>query len=92
MIFRTNSQGVSETILEKEYSDLIDLFRKIEKEKNFLPCPKLIYKEMDLSEKVIRDSYNEKMDRIIVNDKEKYNRLIELEDIFFPGIKGKLFL
>src|SRR5690606_10436544 len=56
-----------------------------------LPCPKLIYKEMDLSEKVIRDSYNEKMDRIIVNDKEKYNRLIELEDIFFPGIKGKLF-
>ncbi len=91
MIFRTNSQGVSETILEKEYSDLIDLFRKIEKEKNFLPCPKLIYKEMDLSEKVIRDSYNEKMDRIIVNDKEKYNRLIELEDIFFPGIKGKLF-
>ncbi len=91
MIFRTNSQGVSETILEKEYSDLVDLFRKIEKEKNFLPCPKLIYKEMDLSEKVIRDSYNEKMDRIIVNDKEKYNRLIELEDIFFPGIKGKLF-
>jgi ribonuclease G len=91
MIFRTNSQGVSETILEKEYSDLVDLFRKIEKEKNFLPCPKLIYKEMDLSEKVIRDSYNEKVDKIIVNDKEKYNRLIELEDIFFPGIKGKLF-
>jgi ribonuclease G len=91
MIFRTNSQGVSETILEKEYSDLVDLFRKIEKEKNFLPCPKLIYKEMDLSEKVIRDSYNEKVDKIIVNDKEKYNRLIELEDIFFLGIKGKLF-
>ncbi|MFS8540852.1 MAG: Rne/Rng family ribonuclease [Tissierellales bacterium] len=91
MIFRTNSQWASEELLAKEYSDLIDLFKKIEREKNFLPCPKLIYKEIELSEKVIRDSYSEKIDKIIVNDREKYNRLIELDDIFFSGLKEKLF-
>jgi ribonuclease G len=91
MIFRTNSQWASEELLAKEYSDLIDLFKKIEREKNFLPCPKLIYKEIELSEKVIRDSYSEKIDKIIVNDREKYNGLIELDNIFFSGLKEKLF-
>lgn len=90
LIFRTNSQGVNEDLLAKEYSSLVKLFKKIERERHFLPCPKLIYKEMDLAEKVIRDSYNEKIDKIIVNDREKYNRLLELEDIFFPDFKDKL--
>jgi len=91
MIFRTNSQGVSEDLLKKEYFELVHIYKRIEREKNFLPCPKLIYKEMNLSERVIRDSYSERIDKIIVNDRGKYNSLIELEDIFFPSLKEKLY-
>ena len=90
MIFRTNSKGVNEKLLSDEYFSLIKVFKKIEREKNFLPCPKLLYREMSLSEKIIRDSFNDKTDRVIINDKEKYDRFLELEDILFPGLKEKL--
>ncbi|NLY78023.1 MAG: Rne/Rng family ribonuclease [Tissierellia bacterium] len=90
MIFRTSSKYIGKDLLEEEYINLIDIFKKIERERNFLPCPKLIYKEMDLSEKVIRDSYSDKIDKIIVNNKDKYNRLLQLEDVFFPGLKEKM--
>ena len=90
MIFRTNSKGISENLLADEYFSLIKVFKKIEREKNFLPCPKLLYKEMNLSEKIIRDSFNEKTDKVIVNNKEKYDRFLELEDILFSGLKEKL--
>ena len=90
MIFRTNSQGVDEEILIDEYKYFVDVFEKIQKEKNFLPCPKLIYKEMDLSHKIIRDCFNSTVDRIIVNDEEKYKSLLSFKDIIFPSDEEKL--
>ncbi len=60
IIFRTKAFQIEEDILEKEYHSLINLYKKIEREKNFLPCPKLIYKEMELIHQILRDVYNEK--------------------------------
>ena len=90
VIFRANSKEISEELLIDEYNSLIEIFKRIERERNFLPCPKLIYKEMDLSHKIIRDSFSSKIDRIIVNNEEKYKSLLNFEKMLFPGIKEKL--
>ena len=49
LIFRTKASGVEKELLLDEYNMLVNIYKKIEREKNFLPCPKLIYKEMDLA-------------------------------------------
>lgn len=92
IIFRTKAWGVEKELLIDEYHKLIDIFKKIERERNFLPCPKLIYKEIDLSYQIIRDVFSDKIDKIIINDEEKYNSLISFQDLISPKLKEKLFL
>ena len=81
VIFRTASESVDEETLQKEYEILFDIYKKIEREKNFLPCPKLLYKESKLSYQILRDSFDENT-RIIVNNKEVYGDLILMEEYF----------
>lgn len=91
MIFRTRSEGIHEDLIYDEYHRLISVYKKIEREKNFLPCPKLIYREMDLTHKIIRDSFNEKIEKVIVNDKYKYNSLLEYIEMICPYLKDRLY-
>ncbi|HZK32904.1 MAG TPA: Rne/Rng family ribonuclease [Tissierellaceae bacterium] len=82
VIFRTVSENIDEDIIKEEYNILLNIYRKIQRERNFLPCPKLIYKEPDLGYQIIRDVYNEKIDKIIVNNKDSYKDLILMEEYF----------
>lgn len=77
MVFRVNSINILEKEIEKEYKVLINKFKKIAKEKNFLPIPKVIYKEKNLAWKLIRDILNFNNNKIITNDKIIYETLIK---------------
>ncbi len=92
MILRTVSEGIEESILEEEYNMLFNIYKKIEREKNFLPCPKLVYRELDLVYQVIRDRFNEDISKIIVNNKEIYDNLLLFEDYISSGLWKKLEL
>lgn len=92
LIFRTASESVDEDVLREEYNILYDLYKKIEKERNFLPCPKLIYKEASLAYQIVRDSFNDLTEMIIVNSKEVYNDLIQMEEYFPFHFSDKLKL
>ena len=81
MIFRTVSNGRSDDILESEYEKLVEIHREIEGERNFLPTPKLIYRELDLIDQIIRDYFNIETTKIIVNDKEIYQYIIKQHDL-----------
>lgn len=82
LIFRTASEGVEESVLKEEYDILYNIYSKIEKERNFLPCPKLLYKEPSLAYQIIRDNYNQSIEKIIVNNKEIYDNLILTENLY----------
>ena len=56
-----------------------------------MPCPKLIYKEMDLAHQIVRDVFSDKIHKIIINDKDKYNSLLNFQDIISPKLNEKLF-
>lgn len=89
LIFRTLSEDVEKDILEKEYKSLINIYKNIEGQRNFLPIPKLLYKEWGLIYKIIRDNFNEKEYKIITNNKEIYNNLLEMDKYFVYGLKEK---
>ena len=91
IIFRTKALNVEKEILEDEYQALINLYNKIESERNFLPCPKLIYREMNLVHQIIRDVFDYERYKIIVNNKEKYKEILSLEDNFQFGLKDRLY-
>lgn len=82
IIFRTASKGIDGSILKKEYDILYNIYTKVEREKNFLPCPKLLYKEPDLSYQLVRDSYNDSTEKILVNSKKTYDNLLLMEEYY----------
>lgn len=92
MIFRTNSHKIQEEILIDEYNQLLDINTKIEKQKGFLPTPKLIYKELDLIYKIVRDTFNERDYQIIVNNKEVYNNILELGYLYSYSVENRIIL
>ncbi|WFA09497.1 Rne/Rng family ribonuclease [Tissierella sp. Yu-01] len=92
IIFRTLAVDVDENLLHEEYKSLMDVFLRIEKERSFLPTPKLLYKDLDLVYQIVRDKFNEKDTEIIVNNKEIYNNLLLLEDYFSYNLGDKILL
>lgn len=78
MIFRTASQRAEKKELKDDFNFLINLYKKIEMERNFSPSPKLIYKEMDIMDKVIRDVFINFKGKLIVNNKDKYQDILNL--------------
>lgn len=92
VIFRTASEGIDEIVLQEEYDLLYNIYSKIEKERNFLPCPKLLYKEPSLDYQIIRDSYNEETEKIIVNNKRIYDNLLLMESNYPFQFSHKLEL
>ncbi|HHV46927.1 MAG TPA: Rne/Rng family ribonuclease [Tissierellia bacterium] len=90
MIFRTSSEGIDEELVYEEYTRLIEIYKRIERERNFLPCPKLIYREMDLSNKLIRDCFGKRVEKVLVNNKEKYNSILDFTDMISPYLKDRL--
>lgn len=90
VIFRTVSKGVERDIIVEEYKDLLNSYKHIESQRNFLPTPKLIYKESDLVQQVVRDNFNSNNYEIIVNTKDIYDDLLELADRTGMDIKDRL--
>lgn len=92
MIFRTVSNGIEEELLMEEYNLLIEIYKKIESQRNFLPTPKILYKELDLPYKIVRDNFNEREYTIIVNHREIYDHLLQLDEYFSYGLRNKIKL
>lgn len=69
MVFRTNAKNVSKSTLENEYKSLIKIYSKVMKEKDFLPVPKLIYKEPNRYISFIRSIKDKYRYKIYYNNK-----------------------
>src|SRR5699024_11713355 len=91
MILRTASQNVSKEKIEEDYNILVNIYKKIERERNFISAPKLLYKDIGLAYQIIRDSNLKNIDKIVVNSKEKYDCLKEIIEINFPQYINKVF-
>lgn len=92
VIFRTISENADESLLIDEYNQLFNIYNRIEREINFLPCPKLLYRELDLAYQIVRDTFNDKNYKIIVNDIDIYEKLLLLEDYFSYNLGEKIIL
>lgn len=74
-IIRTEAMGCSEEDLAKDIEELKQKYVEVEKEFKLGMGPKLLYKNLDLSSKYIKDNVNDDTDKIIVNDIKKYDEL-----------------
>lgn len=92
LIFRTAAIDIESKSIIEEYNILLEIYEKLEREKNFLPCPKLIYSEPDLGYQVLRDLYDDDVEKIVINDKDYYQDLIAIDENYPFKFSDKLEL
>jgi len=91
-IVRTVSEGKSEEDLHTDMYYLTNLWGEIvdKKEKANAPC--LIHSDLDVTQKVLRDILTETVNRIIVDSKPEYDRIVQFISTFMPKMKYSIEL
>ena len=85
-IARTAAECADESILIADMTFLLKLWKSIlDKIANAKP-KQFIHKDLPLSIRTLRDLYKEGIDRVRVDSKETYHRLLEFAQVFVPEI------
>ena len=75
IIIRTEAVGCDLDKLKEDFDLLVDKYQNILKQFKLGIGPKLIYRELDLDTKYIKDNINEDIDKVVLNDKDKYTEI-----------------
>jgi len=83
-IIRTAAEGATEIDIERDIKFLTGLWNNIYNEQLKAKAPKLIFRDIGLSLRVLRDFLNKKIDKIIIDEKEEYKKITEFLSIQSP--------
>lgn len=91
-IIRTASEGCTEEELKKDIEFLMQLWENIQNKKDKVSAPHLLYADLDLSLRGVRDILGHEAERLIIDSKEEYEKLIEFADTYFPKLTSRIKL
>jgi ribonuclease G len=92
IIVRTASEGCSEEELKKDLEFLLMLWDNILKKKETSHAPSLLYSDLDLILRTVRDMMGQNIERMIIDSEEDYNRVIDFVSLYFPKLAGRIEL
>ncbi len=90
MILRTMAEGKSAADMEPEVTLLARLWEKIQKKGKAVTAPRLVHMEQDLIFRIVRDMFTENVDKMVVSDRDYYERVLTVADIVAPHITSKI--
>jgi ribonuclease G len=92
IIVRTAAASVDGDSLQKDVKYLTKVWRDIEAKKKKAQPPTLLHQDLDLILKTTRDIYNEEIERIVIDDKDRHQELKRFLTLMIPGGAKKLVL
>jgi ribonuclease G len=88
IIVRTVSEGESEEKLRDDFNFLQGAWERILEREKMAPAPSLIYEDLDLCLRGVRDLFTENVQRLIVDNEEQHRKILEFMDTFMPSLRG----
>ena len=92
LIVRTAAEGISAAELERDVQRLADQWQKIEALAESSPAPTLLYKDPDLSIRVIREEFNQDYRRVVVDDPDVYEKVRDYIGSISPALVERVEL
>jgi ribonuclease G len=91
-IVRTVAEGVSEKELQADMEFLIKLWNSILAKQKTVKAPAVLYSDLDLLLRTVRDLFTPQIEKLIVDSKSEYERLLKFVGAFMPHFGGKIEL
>ena len=92
LIVRTLSEGLTKKQLKTDVAYLVRLWSDICKRRESARAPALLYAELDVVLRTVRDAFGPDVDKIIIDDKEHHARLVRFVEQFMPDRKDDVEL
>lgn len=89
-IIRTAATAVKEDALKSDVTYLSDLLDKIKSNGKEVEAPALVHEDVGLVVALIRDIFKEDTARLLIDDKEDYDRLCTYVKNFAPELKNRI--
>jgi len=91
-IVRTAGEGAKKTSFVRDVRGLLGTWSEIEEGIKTQSAPCRLYQELDLVERVVRDSMTEDIDRVVIDNREVYDRMKNLAAKISRRAKNRLKL
>ncbi|MBI5875834.1 MAG: Rne/Rng family ribonuclease [Deltaproteobacteria bacterium] len=91
-IIRTACEGMKEDDIKSDMDFLIKLWGDILKKREKTPPPGLLYQELDLTLRTIRDNFTADIDKLVIDSKEEFERAVKFAEDFMPELKQRIEL
>ncbi|MDF2445064.1 MAG: cytoplasmic axial filament protein CafA [Moraxellaceae bacterium] len=89
-IVRTVAEGVSEVELRRDMQFLVKLWRWVQERCKTAGTPALIYEELPLYLRTIRDLVSGSVHKVLIDSRETYTKVDEFVRDFVPGVKERI--
>jgi len=92
LIIRTEAEGKQEKDFKADIKRLLKLWAKLKKKADNSPAPAMIHKEAEMIVSMIRDIFTDDVQRVLVDDKEDYKKVISYARQVAPDLKNRVEL
>jgi ribonuclease G len=67
---------------------MLRLWQNVQKNSENCHVPSLLYQELDIISRAVRDLFTQEVDKLIVDSKEEYEKILKFVDTFMPSLKA----
>lgn len=89
IIVRTAAADRGKREIHRDLNYLLRLWMGIQQEARKQKAPALLYKESDLVIRMVRDVFSADIDKIVIDAKDTYDKVLEFMRLTMPTAKGK---
>ncbi|AVV33581.1 MAG: ribonuclease G [Cobetia sp.] len=89
-ILRTAAEGISEAELKQDMHFLLRLWRKVSERRLTAAVPSVIYDDLPLFMRTLRDVMRDEIERVRIDSRENFIRLKEFASEFMPDMEGRI--
>jgi ribonuclease G len=91
-IVRTVGENASRQDLEADMEFLLHLWDEIKDSAVQAKVPSLVYEDLDITLRTVRDIFSADVDRLIVDDRRVYERILKFVETFAPHLRSRVGL
>jgi len=91
-IVRTVAESASREDLEADMEFLLHLWGEIKDRATKSTGPNMVYEDLDITQRAVRDLFTPDIQRVIVDDQETYKRVCNFVETFVPQLRNRISL
>lgn len=91
-IVRTVAESASREDLEADMEFLLHLWGEIKDRASKASVPNMVYEDLDITQRAVRDLFTPDIQRVIVDNKVTFERICNFIDTFVPQLRNRVAL